>query len=124
MQRGETRDSFLAGIAVHDGGRVLSFGFERQPRVVKLVLKGEEEGPQKIKHEFLLKANMLDTSGPFVGQRIRVVPVGDPLKQKAVLLWEGFSSEEIRGAYQSWNVIDGAFHSEADRSILKKCKSS
>ena len=34
MQRGETRDSFLAGISAHDGG-----GFWRQPRVVPHVLK-------------------------------------------------------------------------------------
>ena len=52
-----------------------------------------------------------------------MVPVGDLLKQKAVLLWEGFSSEEIRGAYQAWNLKDGVFQSEADRSILKRCKS-
>ena len=52
-----------------------------------------------------------------------MVPVGDPLKQRAVLLREGFSSEEIRGAYQAWNFIDGALQSEADRSILKRCKS-
>ena len=31
MQRGETRDSFLAGIAAHDSGGVLSSGFQRQP---------------------------------------------------------------------------------------------
>ena len=52
-----------------------------------------------------------------------MVPIGDPLKQKAVLLREGFSSEEIRGAYQAWNFIDEALQSEADRSILKICKS-
>ena len=66
---------------------------------------------------------MLDISGHFVGQGTRVAPVEDPLKQKAVLLWEGFSSEEIRGAYQAWNFIDGALQSEANRSILKRCKS-
>ena len=43
-----------------------------------------------------------------------MVPVGDPLKQRAVLLREGFSSEEIRGAYQAWNFIDGGLQSEAD----------
>ena len=52
-----------------------------------------------------------------------MVSVGDSLKQKAVLLREGISSEEIRGAYQAWNVIDEALQSEADRSILKRCKS-
>ena len=67
---------------------------------------------------------MLDISGHFVGQGKRVVPVRDPLKQRAVLLREGFSSEEIRGAYQAWNFVDGALQSEADRSILKRCKSA
>ena len=67
---------------------------------------------------------MLDISGHFVGQETQVVPVGAPLKQKkAVLLREGFSSEEIRGAYEAWNFIDGPLQSEADRSILKRCKS-
>ena len=67
---------------------------------------------------------MFDISVHFPGQGTRVVPVGDTLKQKAVLLREGFSSEEIRGAYKTWNFIDGALQSEADRSILKRCKSS
>ena len=66
---------------------------------------------------------MLDISSPFVGQETRVVPRGDPLKQKAVLLREGFSSEELRGVYQAWNFIDGTLQSEVDRSILKRCKS-
>ena len=52
-----------------------------------------------------------------------MVPVRDPLKQKAVLLQEGFSSDEIKGGYKSLNFIDGALQSEADRSILKRCKS-
>ena len=52
-----------------------------------------------------------------------IVPVGDPLKQRAVLLREGFSREEIRGAYRAWNFIDGAPQNKADRSILKSCKS-
>ena len=90
MQRGETRCSFLAGIAAHDGDGVLSFGFQKQPRVVLPMLKGEKGGFQKLKPEFLLKANMLDISGRFVGQRTRVVPVGDPLRQNVVLLREGF----------------------------------
>ena len=51
-----------------------------------------------------------------------MVPVGDLLKQKAVLLREAFSSEEIREAYQAWNFIDRALQSEADTSILKRCK--
>ena len=44
IQRGETRDSFLAGKATQDGGGVLSFSFQRQPRVVPSVLKGEKGG--------------------------------------------------------------------------------
>ena len=62
---------------------------------------------------------MLDISDHFVGQGMRMVPVGGPLKPKAALLWEGFSNEEIRGAYQAWNFIDVALQSEADRAILK-----
>ena len=67
---------------------------------------------------------MLDISGHSVGQGTRVVPEGDPLKQKAVLLREGFSNEEVRGAYQAWNFTDGAPHSETDISILKRWKSA
>ena len=66
---------------------------------------------------------MLDITDHFVGQGMRAVPVGDPLKQKAVLLQEGFSNEEIKGAYQAWNFIDAALQSDSDRSILKRCKS-
>ena len=66
---------------------------------------------------------MLDISGHFVGQMTRAIPLEDPLKQRAVLLREGFSDEEIRGAYQAWNLIDETLQSEADRSILKRCKS-
>ena len=66
---------------------------------------------------------MLDISGRFVGQGIRVVSVGDPLKQKAVSLREDVSSEQIRGANQAWNFIDEALQNEVDRSILKRCKS-
>ena len=36
---------------------------------------------------------------------------------------EGFSNEEIKGAYQAWNFIDAALQSDSDRSILKRCKS-
>ena len=85
------------------------------------MLKGEL---QKFKHDLLLKTNLLGIAGHFVGQGTQVVPVGDPLKQKAVLLREIFSSEEIRGAYQAWNFIDGALQSEVDRSILKRYKSA
>ena len=66
---------------------------------------------------------MLEISGHFEGQGTRVVPVRDPLKQRAVLLREDFSNEEIRGAYQAWNFIDGALQSEADRSISNRRKS-
>ena len=66
---------------------------------------------------------MLDITAHFVDQGMRAVPVGDPLKQKAVLLQEGFSNEEIRGVYQAWNFIDAALQSNADRSKLKRCKS-
>ena len=45
-----------------------------------------------------------------------MVPVGDLLKQTAVLLREDCSNEEIRGAYQAWNFIDAALQSEVDRS--------
>ena len=108
MQRGKIGDSFLEGIGAHDGGYVLSSSFQRQPRVVPPVTKGEKVRFQKLKHEFLFKANMLNKTGHFVRQGTRVVPVGDPLKQKSVLLRDDFSCEEIRGAYQAWNVIDGS----------------
>ena len=52
-----------------------------------------------------------------------MVPVGDPLKPKAALLQEGFSNQEIRGAYQAWSFIDAALQSEVDRTILKRCRS-
>ena len=42
MQHGETKDSFLAGITAHNVGGVLSSGFQRQPRVIPRVLKGEK----------------------------------------------------------------------------------
>ena len=66
---------------------------------------------------------MLDISGHFVGQAIRAVSVEDPLEQRAVLPREGFSNEETRGTYQAWNFIDGTLQSEADISVLKRCKS-
>ena len=59
MQRGEARELFFLG-AAHDGNGVVSSGCQKQSRVVPPVLKGEF---QHFKHEFLLKANMLDTSG-------------------------------------------------------------
>ena len=101
MYSGEARESHLAGITAHDwGSGVLNPSFDGQPCVIPPVLKGGK-GFQKFKYNFLLKANMLDIYDHFVGQRVRAVPVGDPLKQKAVLLREGFSPEEIRGAYQA-----------------------
>ena len=125
VRRGEARDPYLAGITAYDEGRdVLRTDFKSLPaRVVPPVLKAKKGGFQKFKHEFFLKANMLDITAHFVDQGTRAVPVGDPLKQKAVLLQEGVSNEEIRSAYQAWNFIDVALQSESDRSILKRCKS-
>ena len=125
VRRGEARDPYLAGITAYDESRdVLRTDFKSLPaRVVPPVLKAEKGGFQKFKHEFFLKANMLDITAHFVDQGTRAVPVGDPLKQKAVLLQEGFSNEEIRSAYQAWSFIDAALQSESDRSILKRCKS-
>ena len=92
---GEGRGPHLAGIAARNGNSgVLNPSFHGQPRVTPPVLKGGK-GFQKLEHNFLLKANMLDISDHFVRQRVRSVPVGHPLKQKAVLLWEGLSPEEI-----------------------------
>ena len=125
VRRGEARDPYLAGLTAYDEGRdVLRTDFKSLPaRVVPPVLKVEKGGFQKFKHEFFLKANMLDITAHFVDQGTRAVPVGDPLKQKAVLLQEVFSNDEIRTAYQAWNLIDAALQSESDRSILKRCKS-
>ena len=125
VRSGEARDPYLAGITAYDQGRdVLRAEFKSLPtRVVAPVLKTEKGSFQKFKHEFFLKTNMLDITDHFVGQGMRAVPVGDPLKQKAVLLQEGFSNEEIKGAYQAWNFIDAALQSDSDRSILKRCKS-
>ena len=125
VRRGEARDPYLAGITAYDESRdVLRTDFKSLPaRVVPPVLKAEKGGFQKFKHEFFLKANMLDITAHLVDQGMRAVPVGDPLKQKAVLLQEGFSNDEIRTAYQAWNFIDAALQSESDRSILKRCKS-
>ena len=86
------------------------------------MLKGEKRDFQSFKHEFLLKVNMLDISGHFIGQGTRVVLVGNPLKQKAVLLREGFSSEEIRGSYQAWKVIDGVLGYLTKKSIVRKAE--
>ena len=66
---------------------------------------------------------MLDISDHSVGQRVQTVPVEDPPKQKTVLLREGFSLEEIRSAYQAWNILDAALQNEKNRAILKRCRS-
>ena len=90
------RKSHLAGIASHDwGSGLLNPSFHGQPRVIPRVLTGGK-GFQRFKHDFLLKANMFEISDHFVGQRVRAVPVGDPLKPKAVLLREGFLSEKYK----------------------------
>ena len=90
VQHGEARVRYLAGIAAHgEGGGVLTDVKSLPARVVLPVLEAEKGGFQKFKHEFLLKSNMLDTFDHFVGQRMRMVPVGDPLKPKAALLREG-----------------------------------
>ena len=123
MHGSEARESRVAGIAAHDSGSsVLNLSFHGQRRVIPPVLKGGK-GFQKFKHDFLLKANMLDISDHFVGHGVRAVPVGDPLKQKAVLLRERFSPEEKGGAYQAWNFLDAVIQSEEDRAILKRCRS-
>ena len=54
---------------------------------------------------------------------MRIVPLGDPFKQKVALLREGFSNEKIRVAYQAWKFIDAALQSKADRAILERCRS-
>ena len=91
MYSGEAKESHLADIAAHDGSSgVLNPSFHGQPFVIPPVLKGGKSFKNS-KHDFLQKANMLDISDHFVGQRVREVPVGDPPKQKAVLLREGFS---------------------------------
>ena len=51
---------------------------------------GCKERKKNSKKIILLKANMLDISVHFVDQGIRLVPVGESLKHKAVLLREGF----------------------------------
>ena len=124
VQHGEASVPSFAGIAAHgEGGGVLADFKSLPARVIPPVLEAEKGGFQKFKHEFPLKANMLNISDHFVGQGMRMVPVGDPHKPKAALLREGFSNEGIRGAYHAWNFIDAAFQSEADRAILKRCRS-
>ena len=104
VQHGEARVPYLAGIAAHEDGRGVLTDFKTLPaRVIPPVFEAEKRGFQNFKHECLLKTNMLDISDHFVGQGMRMVPVGDPLKPKAALLREGLSNEEIKGEYQAWN---------------------
>ena len=42
VQRGEARDSFLAGIAAHNDDGIMSSSFQRQSRVVPPMLNGEK----------------------------------------------------------------------------------
>ena len=53
MLHGKTRDYFFAGI-VDDGGVVSSSGFQKQPRVVSPVSKGEKGRFQTFEHEYIL----------------------------------------------------------------------
>ena len=92
-------------------------------RVVPPVLKGEKGSFQKFKHEFCLKANMLDLIDQFVGEEKRRVPVGDPLKSRRMLLSDGFTELEINEARKARNFLDEALKSTADREILERCKS-
>ena len=103
--------------------RRFEFCFSEITPCYSACVEGREKRIAKFKYELLLKANTLDISGHLVGQETRVVPVGDSLKQKPVLLREDFVSEDIEGAYREWNFIDGALQREADRLILKRCKS-
>ena len=120
MYSGEARESHLAGTAEDDeDSGVLNSSFHGQPRVNPPVLKGGK-GFQNFKHDFFSKANKWDTSDHFVGERVRAVPVGDPLKQKAVLLLGRVSPDETKGANQAWNVLDAVLQSEEDRAILKR----
>ena len=87
MEHGEARDLYPAGIAVNDEEGVFVAGSSSgKMRVVLLVLKGEKGSFQKFKHDFCLKANMLDLIDQFVGEEKRRVPIGDPLKSRRMLL--------------------------------------
>ena len=124
MYSGKARESHLAGIAELDGSSgVFNSSFHGQPHVNPPVLKGGK-GFQNFKHDLLLKASNLDTSDHLVGDRVRALPLGDPLRQKAVLLRGGGGSpDETRGAYRAWNVLDAVLQSEEDIAILKRCRS-
>ena len=63
IQHCEAKVPYLAGIAAHDEGGGVLTDFKSLPaRVIPLVLEAEKGGFQKIKHNFLLKTNMLDIS--------------------------------------------------------------
>ena len=109
MQRGEARDSFLAGIVAHDGDGDLSSGFKREHRDIPPVLKGEEEKFQKFKHEYARHLWPLRRSGDTSSTSRRFT------QTEGSVVTGAFSSEEIRGAYQAWNFTDGAFQRETDR---------
>ena len=70
VQRGEARDSYLVGITAYDEGRdVLHTDFKSLPAcVIPPLLQAEKGSFQKVKHEFLLKTNMLDISDHFGGR--------------------------------------------------------
>ena len=99
VRSGEARDPYLSGITAYDQGRdVLRAEFKSLPaRVVPPVLKAEKGGFRKFKHEFFLKTNMLDITDHFVGQGMRAVPVGDPLKQKACCCRKVSRMRKLRG---------------------------
>ena len=122
MQRGDAREFFFADTAADDGDDVLSSGSETAPRCPtcverkeRKVLKNQTWFPLQSKHAGHLLS--LLRSGDTSGTSRRSAKAGDSAVPGS------FSSEEIRRSYQAWNFIDGALQSEADRSILKRCKS-
>ena len=116
MYSGKARKPHFAGITAHDGGsRVLNPSFRGQPHVIPPVFKGGNDF-QTFRHDFLLNANMLDISDHFVGQRVRTVPVRDPLKQKAVPLREVFLREEIRDRLSVKNTKTGSVNDSCSSS--------
>ena len=119
IQRGETRNSFLASIAADDCGGVLSSDFQRQFRVVPPVLN---EGRERRIPKKQTRVSIKSKHAEHLWQLRRSGDTSAQTEGSAVT--GGFSSEESRGAYQAWGFIDGALQSEGDRSILKRCKST
>ena len=85
---------------------------------------------RKERKESLKKSNMVSSSSKHAGHLLSLLRSGDTsgtsrrsAKAGDSAVPESFSSEEIRRSYQAWNFIDGALQSEANRSILKRCKS-